>query len=1011
MKNRKNRADLSWLENPEVFAVNTVAAHSDHVVYASDEQLLQKKSSLIQNLDGRWKLNYVKNINLWAKDFYENGFDDSGFGFVDVPANLELQGYGKPQYVNVQYPFDGHEKLEPPLIPKKENPVASYVRYFDLANGLKDKRVNLRFEGAATAIYVWLNGKFVGYSEDSFTPSEFEVTEFLQEKNNRLCVAVFKYSSASWLEDQDFWRLTGIFRSVELRAKADLHLEDVHLTPTLSKNLSEGQLKADFKLDGDIDNSFLSCELMDNKGQVIRKTEVGVENKRVHLNWRKLAVLTWSSENPNLYFLRVKLYLKDKLQEVSQVQLGFRSFKLRDGIMYLNNRRIVFKGVNRHEFDCQAGRAISKKDIAWDLKTMKRNHINAVRTSHYPNQTYFYEMCDRLGLYVIDETNLETHGTWQKVGKEDATYNVPASKKIWLAACLDRANNMMQRDYNHPCVLIWSCGNESYAGSVIAKMADFLRKNDLHRLVHYEGVTHNRKFDQASDIESRMYAKPHEIEEYLMSNPKKPYISCEYMHAMGNSVGDLQSYTALEKYPQYQGGFIWDFIDQGIEKNGSLAYGGDFDDRPTDYEFCGDGLVFANRVVSPKMAAVKALYNNVQMKLNDKELTVENKNLFIDLEKEKFVANVLLNGRVIWSHSLTINVMPTESGVFKIKWPKIDFEPTDELIYQVSEILAQSNDWADAGYQLGKVQFLVHKAIPTFEPDGAGTPIDSDYNFGFSGHNYSILLSKERGKLVSINYGGSEFLQTLMQPTFWRPLTDNDRGACYGFEMAQWENAGKFMKLVDLNFEKEEEFVEINAQFDLPVALKDKLDIRYRIDKSGKINIQAIFPGAQKVGKLPLFGLEFAIPNDYDRYQYYGLGPNESYSDRLAGSYFGIYKGKVQDNLTPYLRLQECGNRSQVRQYDLLNKAGDGIRILANKTPLNVSALPYSTSQLETTDHLSDLGPSRYTYVRVIAAQMGVGGDDSWGAQVHPEFLLDAQDRYVLDFTLAALYKNNGKMF
>ncbi|CCI81342.1 glycoside hydrolase family 2 TIM barrel-domain containing protein [Lactobacillus hominis] len=1006
MKSRRTRADLSWLENPEVFAVNTLPAHSDHVVYENEQQLVEQKSSLIQNLDGVWKIDYARNIALWPKNFYEKDFDDSGFGFVNVPGNLELQGYGRPQYVNVQYPWDGHEKLRPPFIPTKENPVASYVRYFDLNAGLKNKRVNLRFEGVATAIYVWLNGKFVGYGEDSFTPSEFDITNFLQEKNNRLCVAVFKYSSASWIEDQDFWRLSGIFRSVELRAKAELHLENIQVTPTLSNNLSSGQLKTDIELDGAIENGKFICELLDPDKKVMRKAEVAIENKRLHLNWRKLQVLAWSSEEPNLYFLRVKLYLKEKLQEVSEIQLGFRNFKMRDGIMYLNNKRIVFKGVNRHEFNCQNGRAISKQDILWDLKTMKRNHINAVRTSHYPNQTYFYDMCDRLGIYVIDETNLESHGTWQQVGREDATYNVPGSKKSWLAPCLDRANNMLRRDYNHPSVLIWSCGNESYAGTVIAQMAEFFRKSDLHRLVHYEGVTHNRKFDQASDIESRMYAKPDEIKEYLTSDPVKPYISCEYMHAMGNSVGDLKSYTDLEKYPQYQGGFIWDFIDQGIEKDGHLLYGGDFDDRPSDYEFCGDGLVFADRKISPKMAAVKTLYNNVQMTLNGKTLIVDNKNLFIDLKNEKFIAQAMVNGQVIWEHPLVVNVAAGKSKTFAIKWPKFNLKSSDELVYEVKESLAKDTLWAKAGYSLGKTQFIAQRAMHEFNPAGCGKVIDSDYNLGFAGHNYQFLFSKEKGSLVSLKYGNVEFLQSLIKPIFWRPLTDNDRGARYGFEMAKWENAGKFAQLKDLETEQTEKYFEIKAYFELPVALKNDLTIRYRIDKNGKVNIKAVFPGALAAGKLPLFGLEFAIPSAFNNYQYYGFGPQESYADRLAGSYLGVYSGKVSNNFTPYLRPQESGNRSKVRQYNLFNASGNGIAICKNETSLNVSVLPYSTAQVENANHSFELIPRNFTYVRVIAKQMGVGGDDSWGAQVHPDFILDAQDEYSVDFTLAPFFKN-----
>lgn len=1003
--NNINHAKLSWLTNPEVFEVNTVKAHSDHRYFANYIEMMRAKSSLVQNLDGRWKLNYVKNYNLWPKDFYQENFDDSDFDYVNVPGNLELQGYGKAQYVNIQYPWDGSENIKPPMIPEESNAVASYVRKFDLDEGLKNKHVTLTFNGASTAIYVWLNGYFVGYSEDSFTPSEFDVTEFLKEKDNRLCVAVFRYSSASWLEDQDFWRLTGIFRSVELKAQPKLHLKDIEIVASLNDGL--GNLKVKNLLINSLNsNAKIYLHLLNSEGKSVHKEVKNFsESTEIDFNWSDLKIRAWSAERPNLYSLEISLYQNDEIVEISQIKVGFRNFEMRNGIMYLNGKRIIFKGVNRHEFDCHTGRAISKEDIIWDLKTMKRNNINAVRTSHYPNQTFFYELCDQYGLYVIDETNLESHGTWQMIEHEDPSENVPGSRKEWQKACVARARNMLRRDFNHPSILFWSCGNESYAGTVIADMAEYFKEHDSSRLVHYEGVTHNREFDGISDVESRMYAKPAEIEEYLNSDPAKPYISCEYMHAMGNSVGGLQLYTELEKYPQYQGGFIWDFIDQALIKDGQLAYGGDFGDRPSDYEFCGDGLVFANRKVSPKMAAVKALYSNLKMKLESNKLTLKNDNLFENLSNQYFIASALINGEKVWKSSkLIFNLNPGESKTFTIDFPSFEIRPDQELVFEVSEHILRDNVWAKSGFELAKTQDIQFHAHKIFRGQGVPEVIDSNYNLGIKGDNFKFLISKERGKLISLEYAGQNYLKRFPELTFWRSLTDNDRGADYGFEMAKWENAGKYGKLTDFSYEVKEKYIKVTVKFELPVTLKDEVKIIYLIDNKGSINVKVFYPGDKAAGNLPTFGLELGFDKSLKKYRYYGLGPDENYVDRRAGSYLGLYSGEVSDNLTPYLRTQECGNRSGVRTYQLLDKNLNGIEFSASKE-LNVSALPNSTSEIENATHIDELPKSKCTWVRLLAKQMGVGGDDSWGAPVHPEFMINAQESLSFEFTISPVFK------
>lgn len=1005
---KSNKANLKWLSDPEVFAVNTLPAHSSHPVYASYDEAKNEKSSLVQSLDGAWRVEYAKNYQESPSDFYKEDFDYSDFDYVEVPGNLETQGFGNPQYVNIQYPWDGLEDLHPPMVPKN-NPVASYIKKFDLDSSLASKRVSLTFDGAATAIYVWLNGHFIGYSEDSFTPSEFDVTDFIRETDNHLAVAVFKFSSASWLEDQDFWRLSGIFRSVKLKGKKELHLEDLRVNGDVIDD--KGNLRIKASLSGKISlKSYIQVSLLNQENKVICSNKRKVTHAINTFSFPQLNIKKWSAEAPHLYQLYVSVISEGRLIEVSKIDVGFRHFEIKDKVMYLNGKRIIFKGVNRHEFNSRFGRSVTKEDMVWDIKNLKRNHINAVRTSHYPNQTYFYELCDKYGIYVIDETNLESHGTWQKVGKEDPKENVPGNNNRWLKNCLFRAENMLRRDFNHPSILMWSCGNESYAGTVIGKMASFFKKNDPSRIVHYEGVFHNRAYDEISDVESRMYAKPEEIEEYLTENPQKPYISCEYMHAMGNSVGGLKLYTELEKYPQYQGGFIWDYIDQGLEKkiNGhkQLVYGGDFDDRPTDYEFCGDGLVFADRKNSPKMAAVKALYNNVKMELENRNLTVKNENLFVDTSRYYFKVSVLINGEKVWeSQSFDLMVKAQENKKFKLSLPRHLDKNKKEVIYQVVQYLKHDELWAHSDYELGRVQYVKDKFIEKYHPQGRPKLINGDYNIGVEGEDFKVLISKDQGHLVSLKYAGQEYLKKQPQFAFWRPLTDNDRGAKMGFEMAKWENAAKYAKLTDIKLKYLTSSVWIKLAYELPFALCDELTITYQIDKKGFINVHAHFPGTQQAERLPEFGLSLVLSKKLDHFTYYGLGPQENYLDRKAGAYFGKYKQTIKNNFTPYLRPQECGNRSQVRYCELLDENGVGIRVQSDHNSFNFSALPYSTEQIEAADHFYELPKSNFTYLKLLANQMGVGGDDSWGAPVHSEYCFPANMQYDLRFTLMPVYK------
>lgn len=607
--------ELNWLEDPQVFAVNRLDAHSDHTWHTPE-------GSLRQSLDGSWRFAYSPCPAARPADFWRADASLDGFGEIAVPGHIEMQGYGQIQYINTMYPWDGRHFLRPPQIPWDDTPVGSYVRTFTLDPALEGKRVCVSFQGVERAFYCWCNGHFVGYSEDSFTPADFDLTPFLQAGENRLCVEVYKNCSGSWLEDQDFFRFFGIFRPVYLYAKPALHIEDLWLRASLEPDNTTGVLAPRLRLsaaDGaSLEGCTLRCTVAAPGGAVLWDAPMPLREDGSGYVYgqpvRLPGIRKWDHEDPALY--TVTLTLRDAagaLQETVPYQTGFRRFGLREGVMELNGERIVFNGVNRHEWNPASGRAIGPEDMHRAIETFRRNHINAVRTCHYPDQTLWYELCDCNGIYMIDEANLESHGSWQKMGAVEPSWNVPGSLPEWRDCVVDRARSMFERDKNHTAILIWSCGNESYAGEDILAMSEFFRQNDPGRLVHYEGVFHCRAFDRISDMESRMYAKPEEIRAYLESGPAKPFILCEYMHDMGNSLGGMESYIRLLDDPQYQGGFVWDYMDQALWQQGPrgrrLGYGGDFGERPTDYAFSANGIVFADGTEKPAMQDLRYWYD------------------------------------------------------------------------------------------------------------------------------------------------------------------------------------------------------------------------------------------------------------------------------------------------------------------------------------------------------------------------------------------------------------------
>ena len=627
-------ADMKWLDNPEVFKVNQLEPHSDHCYYLDYSDMKKEKNPLLQSLNGQWEFAYSKNVMERPVDFYKETFDASGFDKIMVPGHIELAGYDKIRYINTMYPWEGKEyhrgaysmqatgAEEGMFSEAQYNPVGSYIKYFDLDKNMCGKRIHICFEGVEEAMYLWLNGQFIGYAEDSFTPSEFDLTPYIKEKGNVLAVQVHKMSTAAFLEDQDFFRFFGIFRNVTLKAIPDVHLEDVWFKPVLNQDNESGSVSVSMKVSAtDSQNVTAGFILKDREENILVEKSLQLNKENNHLEGTICvdleSVKLWDNHNPYLYHAYVELKAEDgSLAEVIPYDIGFRRIEIIDKVIYLNGKRLVITGVNRHEWNARTGRCIGIEDMKADISCMLRNNINSVRTCHYPDQIPWYYMCDDAGIYVMAETNLESHGSFQKLGAIEPSCNVPGSIPQWREAVLERAKNNFETFKNHTSILFWSLGNESYAGDDIEAMNVYFAEKKDGRLVHYESSYYNRAYeDTISDFETRMYAKPEDVEEYLNNSPKKPYILCEFMHDMGNSMGGLGSYMKLiDKYDMYHGGFIWDFIDQAIMVKDSvtgkdvLRYGGDFDDKPADYEFSANGIVFADRKEKPAMQEVRYYY-------------------------------------------------------------------------------------------------------------------------------------------------------------------------------------------------------------------------------------------------------------------------------------------------------------------------------------------------------------------------------------------------------------------
>lgn len=1017
--------DSNIIKNPEIFEQNRLAAHSDHVCYKNELEKIIGKSSLRYDMNGLWKFAYAKNQSLAPCGFEAADYDCKGWDEIRVPAHIQMEGYDVPIYTNTTYPWEADEFIKPGEVPEIFNPVASYVKYFTIPENMKNKRVCISFQGVESGFALWLNGHYVGYSEDTFDPSDFELTDYIIEGENKLAVRVWKWTSSSWCEDQDFYRFSGIFRDVFLYAVPCAHVEDLSVVPTLNDTFDEGTLSVSIKAYGDGIASVKLYELGDLSVEKYDRAKLLLEEFDIELRDKEICEgscnvknpLLWSAEKPNLY--EVKIIVKDthgnEIEFISQLA-GFRRFEMVDGLMKLNGKRIVFKGVNRHEFSSIIGRVPNRDEVIKDIVTMKKNNINAIRTSHYPDDSMLYELCDIYGIYMIAENNLESHGTWEAYNKGyvDLDFVVPKDKPQWREMMLDRANSCYQRDKNHPAILIWSCGNESFGGKTIYEMSQLFRQLDKHRLVHYEGVFNDRSYNDTSDMESQMYTPVAGIEKFLAEHPEKPFICCEYTHAMGNSCGAMHKYTELsDREPRYQGGFIWDYIDQSIYKKDRygkwfLTYGGDFGDRPTDGDFSGNGICYGGeREASPKMQEVKFNYQNISVDFDsDYIFTVTNKNLFVNTSVFDAFAILLADGDEVYRTKLQISVPPMDRASYEVpvtlKNSMIDAEK--EYCIVISFVLKENTIWEKAGYEIAFGQHMIKKPVSEYSCDKSVELVIGNGNILVRGENFKALFSRMNLGMVSYVYGGIEMLpNTIPLPNFWRTPTNNDSGNMMPQRYAQWKIASMYVttrqnqRFADTSprVEKNDNNIAITYTYFMPTTPQSSCEVTYRVFGDGTIETTLSYDPVKELGDMPEFGMMFKLDADYDTVKWYGLGPQETYEDRQHGGKYGVYENKVADNIAEYLVPQESGNKCRVRYAKVMDKKGRGMLFFGDE--LSFSALPYTPHELENAAHHFELPPVHYTVVRVAKKQMGVGGDDSWGSHTHPEYLLDVSEK--MEFT------------
>jgi beta-galactosidase len=1034
-------------ENPEVFKINREDPHATLISFPDEKSALEAIKSNSPNyisLDGIWKFNWVKSPDQRPFWFFKDDYDTRDWKDIEVPSNWQMKGYDVRVYTNITYPFWKYEDVfgardvkdnkyvkAPPLIPHDWNPVGSYKRYFKIPSDWRNKEVFLHFGAVSSAFYVWVNEQLVGYNEDSKVPAEFNITKYLKTGNNSVAVEVYRWSDGSYLEDQDFFRLSGIQRTVFLHARPTTFVADYFAVGDLINNYSDGLLKLDVSLNSsasETDDFIVDATLFDGDQKIYTDSkDVKVSQGKGVVNFQKdfPGIKTWSAEKPNLYSL--VLSLKDKNENIYECvssKIGFRKVEIINSQLLVNGVAILLKGTNMHEHDDVNGHVVSEELILKDIRLMKSNNLNAMRTSHYPQQEFWYEMCDKYGLYLVDEADVESHGMGYD---KDVTL---ADKPEWAAAHLDRMQRMVERDKNHPSVIIWSMGNEAGDGHNFLSGYKWIKGRDITRPVQYERAEKETNApERHTDIWCNMYATIDYIESYA-KDPKndRPLIMCEYAHAMGNSTGNLQDYwDVIEKYPKLQGGFIWDWVDQGMtmtNENGEKywAYGGDFGEAgmPSDGNFCLNGLVWPDRTPHPGLYEVNKVYQYVGFEPVDLKaglIKITNKYDFTDLSEFNFEWEVVSDGNVLQSGKIPIpDFRPKASIAFMIPVTKIDPSPGAE--YFLNLRFSRSDEWnsvpEDHVYATAQFELPVEsKPVPSKAELTILQTKTVQKNLEVSGVDLKIVFNLETGRLASFNYKGKDLIKKGPEPDFWRPPTDND----YGYDMDKllgvWKKAGERTVVTKANISQPElGKVVVTFNYDIPDADGKKIAgyaSTFTIYGSADIVVKNQFSKlSNAIPEIPRMGMQMQLPEDFTNLTWLGRGPHENYCDRKTSAYVGLYESTAADQYTPYIRPQENGYKTDTRWLTLTDDNGTGILVCGDplicfaalnnihddfESPGKLSQ--YRKDAITANTHTIDVKPRDLVNLNVDLGQMGVGGDNSWGARIHPQYrFLDMKYEY-----------------
>ena len=1004
-------------ENPAVIGLNKQPPHATLMPYQSIEDELsfdKTKSDFFMLLNGDWKFHWTGKSEDRPTDFYLTDFDDSDWDEIIVPSNCQLKGYGIPIYTNIRYPFP----CEPPYI-KRNNPVGSYRTTFTIPDHWKDWQVFIHFDGVQSAFYIWLNGQRIGYSQGSMTPAEFDLTPFLIPGENLLAVQVFRWSDGSYLEDQDFWRLSGIYRDVYLMSTPKLHIRDFFVATDLDENYQDAVMSLLVSIrnyDTQIsDKGSLKITLLDNDNleifsELIEITQPLNYQQELTLNIQKqvLQPLLWSAEHPNLYTLTLELLNEnDDVTEVISCRTGFRKIEIVNGQFLVNGVAIDMKGTNRHEIHPENGRVMSRELMTKDIFLMKQHNINAVRTSHYPNNPLWYELCDIYGIYVWDEANIEAHGLQRG--------SVLAKDPAWKEAFLDRGKRMVERDKNHPSIIVWSLGNETGHGSNHEALATMIRDRDPSRPIHYDD--HENKWMEGKrrpsyyDIISDMYASPENMIYFHENYPDRPIILCEYVHAMGNSVGGIKDYwDVINAYPRMQGAFVWDWVDQGLTKYTEegekyWAYGGDFGDEPNDGNFCINGLVYPDRTTKPATIEVKKVYQYIDFEPVDLlrgQIQLINRYNFTDLNYFNASWKLSSEGVVLQEGKLDLPTLaPKDTASLNIPYQQPEPEPGKSCYLDLEVRLPEDKPWAKKGHIVAWEQFHVpfHNPTPEYisHPEIPLNLTETKDELIITGQNLEVRFNRETGFLSTWRIERKNLLISGPKLNFWRPPTDNDYRDRNGYR--KWKSAGLdslIHKLIKLDFSQPEEHtVNLTARYELinkraEVIIEAQID--YRIHCSGEITLDCSIHPTEKVENFAKIGFQMSIPSEYENIRWFGKGPHETYIDRQSSGRTDIYKMTVDELWENYIFPQENGNRSNTQWVEINNNDSCGLRFECDSL-FNFSAYRYTDENITTARHTYDLKKENDITINIDHAQNGLG-TASCGPGYRDKYILYASDRY-----------------